>query len=156
MMDVSTRSPALRTVTRSELVRVARTWLGTPYHHQASVRGVGADCLGLLRGVWRDVYGAEAEQPPPYTRDWAEAKRREDLIEGASRHLQPVAIEQVAPGDVLLFRMRTEAPAKHVGLLASETTFIHAAEGAPACEVRLQAWWRRRIAAAFAFPGVRD
>ena len=33
----------------------ARRWLGTPYLHQASECGVGADCLGLLRGVWRGV-----------------------------------------------------------------------------------------------------
>ncbi|MEM1422329.1 MAG: peptidase P60, partial [Pseudomonadota bacterium] len=31
----------------------ASRWIGTPYRHQASLRGVGCDCLGLLRGVWR-------------------------------------------------------------------------------------------------------
>ena len=38
-------------------VASARGWLGTPYHHQASLKGVGCDCLGLLRGVWREVIG---------------------------------------------------------------------------------------------------
>jgi len=143
-------------VSRREIVRVARSWIGTPYHHQASVRGVGADCLGLLRGVWRDVYGSEAEQPPPYTRDWAEANGREDLLTGAERHLQRIATDAMRPGDVLLFRMRDKAPAKHVGLLVSSTTFVHAAEGGAAAEVTLQRWWRRRVVAVFAFPGVSD
>ena len=40
----------------------ARAWLGTPYRHQASVKGVGADCLGLVRGLWREVAGAERAQ----------------------------------------------------------------------------------------------
>lgn len=141
---------------RDEMVRVARSWIGTPYHHQASVRGIGADCLGLLRGVWRDVYGTDAETPPAYTRDWAEAAGREDLIAGAERHLSPIAIEAIRPGDVLLFRLRPGLPAKHVGLLATDKTFIHAFEGARACEVALGSWWRRRIAAAYAFPGVTD
>ena len=59
--------------TRSRIVALARAWLGTPYHHQASVRGVGADCVGLVRGIWRELYGSEAEALPAYTRDWAEA-----------------------------------------------------------------------------------
>jgi cell wall-associated NlpC family hydrolase len=44
--------------TRARVVALARTWLGTPYHHQASLRGAGADCLGLLRGVYAELYGA--------------------------------------------------------------------------------------------------
>ena len=52
-------------------VSIARTWIGTPYHHQASIRGVGADCIGLVRGVYRELAGREAEGLPAYTRDWA-------------------------------------------------------------------------------------
>ena len=145
-----------REIGRAEIVRAARGWLGTPYHHQASVRDVGTDCLGLLRGVWRELYGDEPEMPPAYSRDWAEAGGREDLIAGAQRHLRPVALAEMRPGDVLLFRLRAALPAKHVGLLATTTTFLHAAEGAPVCEVALQGWWRRRIAAVYAFPGVEN
>ena len=50
----------------------ARLWLGTPYRHQAALRGVGCDCLGLVRGVWRALIGPEPEDPPPYTPDWGE------------------------------------------------------------------------------------
>ena len=50
---------------------VARRFLGTPYRHQGSRRGVGCDCLGLLRGVWRELQGAEPEDPGPYRVDWA-------------------------------------------------------------------------------------
>ena len=54
------------------VLAAARGWLGTPYRHQASVKGVGADCLGLVRGVWREMVGAEPETLPAYTADWAE------------------------------------------------------------------------------------
>ena len=43
----------------TRVISVARSWLGTPYHDQASLRGVGCDCLGLARGVWREVVGPE-------------------------------------------------------------------------------------------------
>ena len=38
---------------REQIVAAARGWVGTPYRHQASLKGIGADCLGLVRGVWR-------------------------------------------------------------------------------------------------------
>ena len=40
-------------------VEIARAWIGTPYVHQGSACRAGADCLGLVRGVWRGLYGAE-------------------------------------------------------------------------------------------------
>ena len=39
-------------IERETIVRCARGWLGTPYHHQASMKSVGCDCLGLIRGLW--------------------------------------------------------------------------------------------------------
>jgi NlpC/P60 family putative phage cell wall peptidase len=140
--------------TRDEIVAAARGWIGTPYHHQASLRGVGADCLGLVRGVWRGLHGQEAELPPAYTRDWAEASGEETLLGAAARHLRPVKIPLVQPGDVLVFRFRAGLPAKHTGILVTPATFVHAMEGSAACEVPLSHWWQRRIAGAFAFPVV--
>jgi NlpC/P60 family putative phage cell wall peptidase len=49
---------------QTHIVTLARTWLGTPYHHPASTTGVGADCVGLIRGVWRELYGRDAEAAP--------------------------------------------------------------------------------------------
>ena len=50
------------------IVQAARGWIGTPYVHQASVKGGGTDCLGLVRGIWREFFGAEPEVMPAYTR----------------------------------------------------------------------------------------
>ena len=72
------------------IVARARPWLGTPYEHQASCRGAGTDCLGLLRGVWRELLGEEPESVPAYTADWSEPSRSEDLLRAARRHLIPV------------------------------------------------------------------
>jgi len=138
---------------RDAVVEAARRWIGTPYHHQASLRGVGTDCLGLVRGVWLDLYGEPAESPPPYSRDWAEAARRETMLAAASRHLRPVPTAEAGPGDVLIFRLRAGAAAKHAAILATPETMIHAMEGAPAAEVAFSPWWRRRVAQAYSFPG---
>lgn len=143
-------------MTRNEqIVRAARGWIGTPYRHQASARGAGTDCLGLLRGVWREVLGAEPEQVPAYTQDWSEPAGREDLLAAGLRWLVRKPESEAAPGDVLLFRMRAGSVAKHLGIVGSVSarpTFIHAYTGHGVVETALSAPWARRIVARFAFP----
>ena len=135
------------------IVTAARGWIGTPYVHQASARGAGCDCLGLIRGVWREVIGAEPERPPAYTMDWAEPQGDEVLWRAAGRHLRPKAIGDEAAGDLLLFRMRQGAVAKHLGLAAetgANPSFIHSYSGHGVVESALTTPWRRRIVARFA------
>lgn len=146
-------------VTRFAVVEAARRWVGTPYCHQASCLGAGADCLGLVRGVWRDIRGEEPEAPPAYTPDWGEADGDELLMRAALRHLDPVETPEI--GDVLLFRMMARGPAKHLGVMSLDCPvagkrMIHAYSGHGVCETALSGAWWRRIAGAFRFPQVQS
>jgi NlpC/P60 family putative phage cell wall peptidase len=143
-------------LTRAAIVAEARSWIGTRYRHQASLKDVGCDCLGLVRGVWRACIGDEPEVPPPYAPDWAEATAEESLANAALRHLIPIVRENFAAGDVLLFRWRDGFIAKHVAIASSQDTMIHAHDGASVCEIAIAPWWRRRLAYAFRFPGVTE
>jgi len=138
------------------VVAAARRWLGTPYVHQASVAGSGSDCLGLIRGVWRELHGDEPEAPPAYTADWAECGSAEVLLAAATRHLLPVdPATALHPGQVLLFRMRQGAIAKHLGILSEAgdaARFIHAYTCHGVIESPLTPPWRSRIVARFRFP----
>lgn len=134
---------------------VARSWIGTPYRHQASVKGAGTDCLGLLRGIWRETLGGEPSDVPAYTADWSEPQGEEALWDAASKHLLPKSKGDVAIGDVLLFRMRANSVAKHLGIqgeCGSEPSFIHAYSGYGVLESPLSEPWQRRIVARFKFP----
>lgn len=143
-------------MTRGErVVAAARLWLGTPYRHQAACRGAGADCLGLVLGVWRELQGDLPEAVPAYTADWSEAGGREDLLAAAARWLQPVAGGAEDVGDVLVFRMRAGAVAKHLGIVSAagpSPRFIHAYSGHAVVETALSEPWARRVAARFRFP----
>ena len=140
------------TANPNRVVAVARSWLGTPYHDQASLRGVGCDCLGLARGVWREVVGDEPFPIPPYSRDWGETGPHEVLAEGAQRMMTEIFIADSTPGALVLFRMAPSAIAKHVGILTGADSFIHSYERLGVIEEVLTPTWRRRIAFAFLFP----
>ncbi len=141
---------------RERLVAVAREWIGTPYRHQASCKGAGADCLGLIRGIWRETLGKEPERPPAYSWDWSEPQGEERLWRAARRHLDEVPANQPYQlGDVILFRMRRRSVAKHLGILSqtgAKPRFIHAYSGHGVVESPLSGPWSQRIVARFQFP----
>lgn len=136
----------------ARVIAAARSWLGTPYHDQASLKHVGCDCLGLARGVWRDLVGPEPFPMPAYSRDWGESGLREVLADGARAMMIEIAPESLSPGALVLFRMMPRAIAKHVGILTSPGTFLHAYERLGVIEEPLTPTWRRRIAFAFLYP----
>ena len=139
----------------SRVVEAAREWIGTPYRHQAACKGAGCDCLGLVRGVWREIRGSEPEPVPPYSMDWSEPQGQEVLWQAAARWLVPKALADEAEGDVVLFRMREGSVAKHLGIIGrigGEASFVHAYAGHAVTESALTLPWRRRIVARFEFP----
>jgi len=141
------------------VVAAARGWLGTPYMHQHARKGAGCDCLGLVRGVWRELLGEEPEPVPAYSADWSEPAREERLWAAARRHLLPCPHRPMQPGDVLLFRMRAGSVAKHLGIVAeigAAPSFIHAMSGHGVVESPFSAPWRRRVVAYFQFPQGAD
>lgn len=139
-------------IERAAIVTCARGWIGTPYVHQASLKGLGCDCLGLLRGVWRELVGDEPESPPPYSADWADASGDETLYAALARHFAEIDRIDIAPGDIALFRMLPRGPAKHCGIVAENDgmpTLIHARQNKRVSEEEFSRAWRRKLAFAF-------
>ena len=116
------------------------------------MKGVGCDCLGLVRGVWRELYGFEAGPMPAYRRDWGDATGAESLLCAGRTYLQEIAIADLGPGDVFAIRWKGAQSAKHLGILTCNNRFIHAYEKCGVVEVTLSHQWRGMIAGAFRFP----
>ena len=118
------------------------------------MKGVGCDCLGLVRGVWRHFHGSEAEAIPAYSSDWGQVTGDETMLTAARRHLIEADLEDLRPGNVVVFRMHRRAIAKHAGILATRSRFIHAYQPMRVAENWLDDWWQKRIAAVFEFPEI--
>lgn len=140
------------TVTREQIVAEAREWLGTRWQHQASVKGLAADCIGLVRGV---ALNLGLLNDPEQLRPWMDYGRIPDgakLRQGLDRFMQPVDPAQSMLGDVLL--MRFERQPQHVAIV-TDVGIIHAyAAARRVVEHGLDAQWRSRIVGAYRWPGV--
>ena len=136
------------------IVNVARQWLGTPYIHQASTKHQGCDCLGLIRGIWRELVGDEPRATPNYTADWGEVGTREYLKEAVENHFVKSSSQVPLLGDLILFRWSDTTIIKHLGIMSSSCRFIHAYEKAGVTESPLVRDWSKRIAGIYNFPEV--
>lgn len=138
---------------RQHIVALAQKWVGTPYHHQGAVLGVGADCLGLLRGVYTELYGEDPylNATMRYSPNWAEGTGGDTLMRAAHEYLDPV--DKWSAGDVLLFKIKNANYTKHCAITVDEDTMIHAVSGRVVQQVSIGAW-ANRVAGVFSFRGV--
>lgn len=144
-------------MTGADVVAAAQRWRGTRWAHQASLRGVGTDCIGLIVGVARDCGIAEAGRwaTDPASQGYGRAPDPAMLLAACERYLDPVAIAAV--GDILLMRFKPELPPQHFAILSAldPSTIIHAYSGARrVVEHRLDALWAGRVVGAYRYRGV--
>lgn len=135
-----------------KILAIARSWIGTPYRHQARTKHIGCDCLGLVLGVWQELDGKSPDAMADYSKDWAETADKDLLLSSARKHLLPVNNDKIRPGDILLFRWSQFSVSKHAALFLDSDRMIHAFERHSVCEATIVSSWRRRISGIFRFP----
>lgn len=102
---------------------VAMSWLGTPYHHRARIKGAGVDCLMLLCEVFETAEMTPRIDPEPYPMDWALHRNTERYLAGLEAFCDPV-VGDPQPDDIVLYRFGRCA--SHAGIVIEWPTIIHA------------------------------
>lgn len=138
----------------NDIVTHARGWLGTPFHHQARLKGVGCDCLGLIVGVVNELGLKDAQGTPLAAYDEVTYSREPDgayLIEKLVSLLDEVPVVDMQAGDLALFRVR-ENP-QHLAILTDyegSIGMIHCfAQARRVVEHRLDDDWKSRLLKVF-------
>lgn len=103
----------------------ALRWLGTPWAPRQACRGAGADCVGLVRGVWRELTGGTVAVPG-WRDDWP-VSAGDPLLAALRHYARPVPVTAARPGHIALFRR--DRRAVHLGILFGDGQFIEAATG---------------------------
>jgi cell wall-associated NlpC family hydrolase len=108
--------------TREHVIAEARTWLGTPYHHHAAVKGAGVDCAHLLIEVYHAVGLVPKLDVGEYSTQWHLHRGEEKFLGWIEQHAVRVAAPR--PGDVAVWQFgRTFS---HGGIVVSDVDVIHA------------------------------
>lgn len=89
-------------ITGEQIVAEARTWLGTPFHHRAIIKGVGVDCAHFLIGVFSSLGLLKMFEPDDYPPDWHLHNSEEKFLEYLKS--RAVRITDPQPGDVVMFK----------------------------------------------------
>lgn len=143
---------------RNAVVAEAKTWLGTPWHHRAAVRGAGCDCalfpLKVYQAVGLVEEGVEVADYPP---DWALHRDEERYLAMVERFGAPIALEQAAAGDFIVWRYGRAF--SHGGIVVAPGQVIHAYRKVGCVTIddyRLEPELNTREARAFTFWGDSD
>ncbi len=133
-------------ITKQDIIDTARQYIGTPFHHQGRVKGVGIDCAGLLVGVARDLELSDYD-----VMGYSHVPSGSEL----ERHLDANmdVIQVIEPACVVL--MAFDADPQHIAICTSETSIIHAYFQVRKCvEHDLDDMWRSRIRKIYRFRGI--
>lgn len=101
-----------READRQEIVRFARSFVGTPYRSGGTSRN-GVDCSGLIVAVYREF---DIRMP------------RTSLDQ--SRVGERVDRSKIKPADLVFFKTSRSRPVSHVGIYVGDGKFIHASTSA--------------------------
>jgi cell wall-associated NlpC family hydrolase len=88
---------------RMAVVDEAMTWLGTPYHHCADVKGIGVDCAMILMRTYSVAGLVEFVDPRPYPPEW-HLHHSEEMYVAWLERMGARRVQAPALGDVVLFR----------------------------------------------------
>lgn len=140
-------------VTNQDIIDEARTWIGTPFHHQAAIKNIGCDCIGLMRGVYEQLFPGILENDPNYRKPTYSKQPFNSMFPKSLEDTGYVTIIEkgLKSGYLLLFAYRKEP--QHIGIFTEKGTIIHA--GNPkVVEHRLDDKWRKRIRVIYSINGV--
>lgn len=140
-------------IARAAIVDEARHWIGTRFHHGASKRGVGADCIGLIVGVARELGVPEATDFADYAPAQGYGREPDPVMirEACRQFLCECAIARA--GDILLLRFNKDP--QHFAIVTAPGYMIHAfAQARRVVEHRIDDGWRGRIVRAYSYRGI--
>ncbi len=145
--------PMQNKITRMEIVQEARTWIGTPFRHQGSLKGVACDCIGLIKAIGMQFKLMDYDQTYPEALSYANYSMMPDskrMREALGRWFIPVPVAEAQVADFYFMAWGREP--QHVALV-TDHGIIHSYSGAgKVVEHSLDDRWRQRIAAAYRFP----
>jgi len=144
--------------TRADVIAEARRWIGTRWQHQASLKGIACDCIGLVAGVALELElpGAEAWRDDARRRSYTREPQPSMIFAVLDEYLDRIDVGELAPADVAVLRARHDLPPQHFGIIADgePRTIVHAYAQMRKVVEQGFAPWAPLMVAAYRFRGL--
>lgn len=135
------------------IIEEAKSWVGTPYHHQARIKSIGVDCANLIAGIAENV-GYPTVTLEAYSNQWHLHNDEEKMINILTSY-GCTQTEKLVPGAIITFQFGKVSG--HIGIMVSETTFVHAdVRVGKVTEVTLGGDWLKRLSGIYLFPEITN
>ena len=135
---------------RSDFTAVARTFLGTPFHHQGRLPGVGLDCVGVVVCALKQL-----DWPVEDQSGYGRIPLQGRLISAIENHCDTISQEDIQPGDLMMFAFRSEP--QHIAIVSATDPImlIHAYQDVHrVVENDLDATWQSRLRGCYRLRGI--
>jgi hypothetical protein len=144
--------------TRAEFVTTVRSYVGTPFHHQGRLPGVGMDCPAtIICALWEHLIWPRSKDVTGYPRN----PDGHSLKAYCDEHLTPIEQAAMRAADVVLVRW-ANGPPQHLGVLFDYLhgglAMVHAdsLNRKSVCEQRVVFGRAMGFVAAYSVPGLVD
>lgn len=87
---------------RQKVIQIAKTWLGTPYHHHAQVKGAGSDCATFIAEVFFEAGLVKRFPIENYNPQWHLHRNAEKYMGRVLEYAREVETPQ--PGDIVIWK----------------------------------------------------
>lgn len=143
---------------RDAIVKETKEWCGTKWQHQASLKGIACDCVGLIRGVYRELTGKEIQTTMDYPATWHLFKEEERLLGECRKYAgEEIEFNDILPGDIITFSFKPRFVDHHIGIFLGDGMFAHSYLDVGKVVInRFDETWMARVRHCFRFPGVGE
>ena len=140
-------------IVEEQIVSIAYSWLNTPYHNQARLKGIGVDCAQLVAGIYEELSG-NSINTPVYSPEWHLHNKEEKMLNILeSFGCEEVDLQEIGLGKIITFKFgRVQS---HLGIMVSEEEFIHARlDIGKVVKNQLSGDWKQRLGKCYKFPHI--
>lgn len=131
------------------ILELVQESIGTPFHPQGRLRGVGLDCAGLALAISKDMGVLRHDKA-----DYNVTKLPRGFLDGElEKAFDRIPLEEATDGDIVSFWTREDGCAEHMAILTPNDRMVHACLMAGrVVEISRHSWMKKAVSA-FRFPG---
>ena len=112
---------------RQAVIAAALDWAGTPFHHEAMVKGAGVDCGMFLIAIYRETGLIPEITVEHYSYQWHLHRSREWYLEYLRQFGREIPEAEAGPGDVVIWKLGRVF--SHAAIILNWPQIIHAVNG---------------------------